>query len=90
MKEYEALGFGEFLGYIYDHLEELKHDKLSFKVFGIDNGTAKFDYYFCIDNPFYGGYGDINKNIEVFKRFLKVNNIQYEGEVDLYGGLEYN
>lgn len=45
------------------------------------------NYYVVLDNPFSNGL-DISENANKLKLFLTENNVSFDGEIDVVGGLE--
>ena len=58
-----------------------------FEVGGSNYTSGENDFYLCIGSPMNKGVDDLKNKIEIFKNYLKENNIEYIGDVDCVGGL---
>lgn len=52
-----------------------------------DYGGEPNWFYIIIDKPFADGFCELGNKAEELVNFLKSNNIEFEGQVDLVGGL---
>lgn len=44
-------------------------------------------FYLCIKDPFKDGIDSLKLKMKIFEKFLKDNNVEYKGKIDLVGGL---
>ena len=76
---------GDFISYLEDILEGT--DYSYFEVGHANYGGDINDIYVCIDNPFKNGYCGLEDKASTLLTFLAKNEIEYEGVVDVVGGL---
>jgi len=84
--EIDDLGFDCMLSYVEYLVQE--NDEL----FNFSSGNAYFsddgmEDFLCIKNPKPTNISEFENKIKKFKKYLKNNNIKYEGDVDCVGGL---
>lgn len=70
-------------------LDELigEKDYYYFEVGSHMYGGDENELYLCIDEPFKNGYCGLEEKVSVLLSFLAENEIEYEGTVDVVGGL---
>jgi hypothetical protein len=91
----ESLDFEELnledIGYMGEYLDELpKPEGIEIEYFEVGQGSytgEDNDYYLCIKSPMNEGVKALKTKVDLFKNYLKINNIKYIGEVDCVGGL---
>lgn len=71
-----------------EYIEEILEDSV---YFCFETGSDSYggnpnEIYICIEEPFKDGF-DIEEKVSEFYKFLKLNNIDFEDEVDVVGGL---
>mgnify|MGYP001546892265 FL=1 len=75
----------DFISYLDDILEDTNY--YYFEVGHANYGGDSNDIYVCIDNPFENGYCSLEEKASDLLAFLTKNKIEYEGIVDVVGGL---
>ncbi len=84
--EEEHKYYDDFLGYL-----EEKIDDAPYFYFEVGEGMytgEENELYICIDNPFSNGYCGLEDKVNRLYSFLRANEIEWDGEVDVVGGLE--
>lgn len=77
----------DFLGYLDDILDEAV-DKYSYFEVGSDSyGGDPNDFYVIIDEPFSDGFCGLEEKAKKLLEYLEKNEIEWDGEVDIVGGL---
>lgn len=76
--------YEDFLGWIDEQLEGSEYSY--FETGSSMYGGEENDVYVVLDEPFSEGL-DLTKKAEDLKSFLQSKEIEYEGEVDIVGGL---
>ena len=78
--------FGDELSWLDEILENIGY--FYFEI-GDENITdEKNDLYLCINNPFEDGYCALEEKADKLMQFLLENKIEFEGKIDVVGGLE--
>tara|TARA_R110000803_G_scaffold10007_7_gene31113 strand:+ start:1898 stop:2227 length:330 start_codon:yes stop_codon:yes gene_type:complete len=91
----ESLDFEELnledIGCMDEYLDELpKPDGIETEYFEVGQGSytgEDNDYYLCIKSPMSEGVKVLKTKVDLFKNYLRRNDIKYVGEVDCVGGL---
>lgn len=77
--------FGDEIGRLDEILDDT--DYYYFEV-GAGSYTGESnDLYICIDEPFSDGYCGLEEKANKLLKFLQQNKIEFEGKVDIVGGL---